>query len=184
MVSQDDMLARIDGLLTGRMAWDMCDWSEWTDQEQRDCHVLTIYEARRRVERNSASRRRARRLFASWLTDAERRELKQRRAVTVVGSAGGRYRLRPTGGATASIERRGTRWFALGTYCLHPTELELPHADIALAHLLLLKTDEPAFLREANFYPSQLWDGAWLRRLNAARRERAANPSLTGDRAA
>ena len=54
----------------------------------------------------------------------------------------------------------------------------LPDADIALAHLLMLLTDEPGFLAAANPHPcgplgGQLWNTAYRRRIAEARTRRA-----------
>jgi hypothetical protein len=139
-------------------------------QDRRHVLGLACYEIERRLER--PPQRKATRLLASWLTQAQRRQFGRRGYVHVRGSAGGRYRIHPYGGAD-KIERHGKRWFARADYCLHDEARELPQADVALAHYLWIVTDEPTFLRMANEHKREmLWNGAWLRRLNAARRQR------------
>lgn len=175
MISLDVMLERVHAIVDGTLAYDMADWSDWSEQERRDCLALAIYGVEQRIWRTCRARRKSVQLFRSWLTADERACLRQRRCVEVVGSAGGRYRIYPAGGGTTRIERHGTRWYGVARYCFHDPDGELPPADIALAHLLILKTDEPRFLATANATRTDLWDGAWLRRLNARRRaERAA----------
>lgn len=153
------------------LAVDMADWRGWTDAERDGALQVALYILR---QRNAAGPQRcALDLFRSWLTPRERTELRKLRRVTVTGTAGGRYRIWPNTGLTQRIERHGSRWFGKASYCLHPLEW-VPPADVALAHYLTLKTDEPAFIAAANEHRTQLWDGAYLRRLNAARRARAA----------
>jgi len=65
------------------------------------------------------------------------------------------------------------------SYCLHDPENELPPADVTIGHLLLLRTDEPRFLRLANATDARgpgcgLWNGDWLRRV---RRRRQPHPA-------
>lgn len=104
---------------------------------------------------------------------ASRAELRRRGAIVVTGSAGGWYRIDPGAGCAERIERHGRRWFARATYCLHPPDENWPDADVALAQMLLIVTDEPAFLMAANEHRREmLWNGQWLRRLAAARKER------------
>jgi hypothetical protein len=93
----------------------------------------------------------------------------------VEGSAGGTYRVMPYCGQTQRVERHGRRWFAKAAFCYHDKEGELPKADVALAHLLLLKTDEPGFLAAANHrvLGDQLWNRDYIRRLRERRAQRA-----------
>lgn len=132
-------------------------------------HIIQ-YERRRR---GTPEQRKAMRLLRTWLTPEQRGELQRRRYFSVTGSAGGRYRIMPGSGVTAKLERHGAREFGHAcSYCLHDELGELPKADVALAHLLLLTTDEPRFLSLANHHDraNMMWNGEWLRRLNARRR--------------
>lgn len=120
-------------------------------------------------------------LLRTWLTPQQRRDLRTRREFAVTGSAGGRYRLRPATGSVQAVERHKTREFAIGTtFCLHDPENALPAADVTLAHLLMLWTDEPGFLAASNHHAptNMLWDGAWLRRLRAARQRGTAQQEV------
>jgi hypothetical protein len=169
MATEADVVALAQRLADHEVAPDAVDWSEFTERQVRSVmlYVGYIFHNRQRASPK------ARRLFRSWLTREERRELTRSGHVTVTGSAGGRYRVN-IHGSTHRIELHGRRWFRRESYCLHP-EMFVPDGDIALAHYLLLRTDEPAFLAQANRHEgySLLWNGDWLRRLSAARRERA-----------
>lgn len=158
-------------LADGAVAPDQVDWSQHSGQEWQDIIVLAAHLLAER--RRRAPQLRALRLFRSWLRPAERAEFRRSRCVTVTGTAGGRYRIWPCTGLTQRIERHGKRWFGKAALCLHP-DAWIPPADIALAHYLNIRTDEPAFLARANEHQTQLWDGAYLRRLNAARRRQNA----------
>lgn len=167
MLTPEQAAALALRLAEGEIAFDMMDWSGVSAQEQRDlvalaCHIILD-------RRRGGPQRRAMGLFRSWLTPSERIELRSRRHVTVTGTAGGRYRIIPATGTTQRIELHRSRWFLKASFCLHPDQW-IPPADVALAHYLSIRTDEPAFLAAANRHEHQLWDGAYLRRLNAARR--------------
>jgi hypothetical protein len=161
----------------------------WRNEIRRDgseCQALTPAEARTvwaflsyeadRSHRSRACDKKARALFRSWLTPAQRRELDVHGRVRITGTAGGRYDISPywVARGTRKLERHGKNWYAVSSYCWHDAAGELPKADVCLAHLLCLTTDELGFLAVANEHPItlQLWDGAYRRRLNAARRER------------
>jgi hypothetical protein len=88
-----------------------------------------------------ASWLRAKRLFLSKLSDAERRRWATERRLTVVGSSGRRYTLAPY---EAFNIRAGTQ-----EYCLRVVGW-LPAYDKLLAQRLLVESDEPAFLAIAN----------------------------------
>lgn len=175
MRTPEEIIERVEGLVTQVFAWDLLDWSGWSQQEKEDVGVLVLYTMQQRNRRRRKGQRVASRLLRSWLPPEQATELRRRRAFTVHGSAGGRYRIYPNTGMTNRIERHGKRDFAVAGYCLHPDE-ELPPADIALAHYLLLQTDEPAFLEAANERAFRLWDGEWLRRLRQIRTLRTENP--------
>lgn len=171
MISHEEVLGTAQRLADHAIAVDMIDWGGWSEEEkttvlQLACHMI--------LDRHKKEpQRRALKLLRSWLTSEQRAEWRSSRQVTVIGSAGGRYRLYPQTGTTLRVERHGKRWWGVASFCLHPDHW-IPPADIALAHLLNLRTDEPAFLARANEHKTHLWDGAYLRRLYAARRARAA----------
>lgn len=109
------------------------------------------------------------------------------------------------GRSTSELERHGKNWYRVAWFCYHDVvlskgderalieggfrsddidavrrsnkvfEVPLPQADVALAHMLFLLTDESWFRSVANRHPIavQSWDGAYRRRLNAARRGRS-----------
>ncbi len=164
-------------LARSEVAADTCvEWCDWTPAARRECIALACYEIGR--QRDRRPQRMARRLFRSWLTQRQRDEHRRRGSVVVRGSAGGTYRVQPESvRTTVRVERHGSRWYARGAwYCLHPEDVDLPPADLALAHLLLLTTDEPAFLAAANAHAAgdQMWDRDYLRRLREARDREAA----------
>lgn len=96
-----------------------------------------------------ASWLRAKRLFLSKLTDAERRRWASERRLTVMGSCGRRYTLAPY---EAFNIRAGTQ-----EYCLRVVGW-LPAYDKLLAQRLLVESDEPAFLAIANRRALQTMD--------------------------
>ncbi len=127
--------------------------------------------AQRQVKRNSAAQRRAMTLFRSFLDPRQHATLRHRGFVCVVTASGTAYRVNPYRGITHRAERHGARVYGVTAYCYHDASHELPRADVALAHMLLLLADEDAFLRAANATPRRSqWDGAWRRKLNASRR--------------
>ena len=87
------------------------------------------------------SRLRARELFLSKLTDAERRRWENERCLTVVGSSGRRYTLTPY---EAFNIRSGTQVFCLRV------PARIPAYDKLLAQRLLVESDEQTFLAVAN----------------------------------
>jgi len=175
-MNADEMARLARQLASGAVAPDDVDWPQMSDRDRRDLIALVGYEIRqqrlRRALRGRAQRR-ARGLLCSLLSTDQRAELGRRRYVTVVGSAGGIYRLFPGTRGAQRVVRHGRHWYAAASYCLHDPENELPPADVTVAQMLLLMADEPAFLATANATPSFLWDGQWLRRLRARRREEA-----------
>lgn len=88
-----------------------------------------------------ASWLRAKKLFLSKLSDAERRRWSRERRLTVVGGSGRRYTLRPY---EAFNIRAGS-----DEYCLRVVGW-IPAYDKLLAQRLLLESDEAAFLVTAN----------------------------------
>jgi hypothetical protein len=173
MRTSEEIAARVEALASGVLAWDMADWADWSEPEQHSVFALCLYELERRDRARREAQRRALRLLRSWLPPAQVEQFQRSRCFTVTGSAGGRYRLHPDTGTTQRVERHGKRDYAVESYCLHPPDQRLPPADISLAHYLLLVTDEPRFLALANAYScrDRLWNGDYLRRLRAARRE-------------
>lgn len=150
-----------------------------TEAELREIAGLMLYEARQRWNRRREAeslpaRRKAARLLRRFLAPQQREQLKRRGHFVVETPSGRFYRFHPRMGRAEEVTRHGTRFFVLTSFCLHPEE-KLPPADVTLAQLLLLSTDEEAFRQEANATNrrDQLWNGDWLRRLRQAARERA-----------
>lgn len=135
-------------------------------------YILEIREYARYRRAQRPAQRRALALFRSLLTPAELAEYRRTRYVTI--HAFSHYRLYPNTGVVQAIERHGSRWYVKGVYCYHEPqgEARLPNADRSVAHLLLLRYDEEAFLREANVrwleWANRGWDGQWRRVLRGA----------------
>lgn len=96
------------------------------------------------------AQRKAMVLLRSLLDDKQRRALAAHSSVYVRGNQGGHYRLWPWSGTVEAVERRRTRYRARKLFCIHDPEDTVPPADSTVAHLLLLRSDEAAFLDTAN----------------------------------
>lgn len=159
-------------------------WHEgMTEDERREVHALARYELDSRLyeERRRAAikpQRRACRLLRSFLNPEQREQLRRNRYFTVVGSAGGIYRLIPETGSCARIEKHGTRWYAVMRYCFHDPDRVMPPADVTLGQMLHLLHDEPGFLAAANANEvlDQFWNGEYLRRIRRRRLADQENP--------
>lgn len=165
MATPAEIVALAEAFVRGSAHPDMVSGFTTAEVEEAFQGALFIFRERRRA----GPRNRALALFRSWLSKGEREELRQRRHVTLVGERH-RYRILPATGITQRVERRKSRWYAVATYCLHPSDW-VPPGDVALAHYLLLKTDEAAFLATANEHAIESpWEaGARLRRTRARR---------------
>lgn len=148
-------------------------FQNFSEAEQRTCMAFALYEMQRKTPDDQ---RRAWRLLRSWLAPEQRRQLTVCGYFDVEGTAGGRYRLWPRPGLTCRLRRHGRRWYEVARFCLHDAEQDLPPADLCLAHYVMIATDEPAFLAQANEWPREIlcWSGDYRRRMNAARQARAA----------
>lgn len=145
---------------------------------QNEVNVLMAYEAtnevirRRRYARYGANRR-ARGLLWQFLSEEQRGQLKRSgRRFIVEGSEGGLYAIYASSGQVEGVSRHGRSYYCDVQYCHHDEGFKLPGADLALGHLLLLRSDEPAFLAEANGRrvtdTEMRWNGAWRRTLREA----------------
>lgn len=180
-MTHEEMASLARRLALQEIAAEQVDWDAMASEDVRMVLALTIYahesivRAARR-EKQIGPQRRAYGLLRSFLAGGQLRELRSRRYFTVVGSLGGWYRLRPSCGHVARVEKHGSRWFERDRFCLHDPDNVMPPADVSLGHMLLLVSDESEFLALANRSPvnSLLWDGDWLRSLYAARRARKA----------
>jgi len=105
-------------------------------------------EQAQRAERNAATAR-AEELLLSMLDDVQRASYLNIKVFEVIGSLGGRYRIRPgTMGNVDALDPAG-EW--IGALCAHPTG-GLPLPDVALAQMLHLITDEADFVQKANVH--------------------------------
>lgn len=172
MATQDDIVRVAKVIAAGDQHPDMGALDGFTEDEGRQVVSLALYQIRYGPRRRA--QRKARQLFQSWLTPAQREEYRRRGEVRIVGSAGGHYRIHPNAGRAERIERHGKNWYAVSDFCYHDQDCELPNADLALVHFLMLLTDEPGFLAVANEHPRdrQMWNGEYLRRMRRAQRER------------
>jgi hypothetical protein len=84
-------------------------------------------------------------LLEAVLPADARAELRAEKSFSVTGSAGGLYKLRIGRSGNVQREHDGK----VTRYCIHPVDA-VPDADTVLAQVLLLWTDEPAFLSIAN----------------------------------
>lgn len=132
-----------------------------------------------RLQRQTLSlkvRRKAYRLLRRFLTPEQDAQLRRKREIPVTTASGRTYRLLPNTGAVHEVERHGSRYFVVRSFCLHPDDtVPLPPADVTLSQLLLLVADEEEFRRLANITERQsdLWNGEWLRTLRRVRLARA-----------
>jgi len=179
-LSTQEMIDFIFGLIRGEITAEEA--QELHHADYREVVALLQYELDRRrweadKKKRAKAQRRARALLRSFLTPQQKKHLRDRRGFFVRGSLGGMYRLHPATGTVYRVEKHGKRWFGVIRYCLHDEDNVMPPADLSLGQMLLLLSDEQAFLDEANATDERsrtLWNGDWLRRLNQARRERAA----------
>jgi len=155
-------------------------------RQRSDAITLARYEAEYREERRrvrTTPHRTAIGLLHSFLSPAQQHQLRTNKYFHVRGSSGGVYRLVPRTGVVQRIEKHGSRWYWLVTYCLHDyaedaaDKKRLPSGDLSLQHMLLLQADEPAFLATANIsthHQRLLWDPEWQRILREADERRRA----------
>lgn len=177
------------GLAHREISFESVDWAAIPVETQATIAALVRYEARRIADRLHAARTsqiRAMALLRSLLTFDQRLELRQNKEFTVIGSAGGRYRLHPRSGTLARVEKHGKRWYARTRYCFHDPGSVMPEADVTIGQMLHLMSDEPGFLAMANAteYLTELWNGAYWKRMRNARREREAAANVDRSAAA
>lgn len=142
-------------------------WNTWnTDYEEteesirwrEEHHARLVAEAEIARQRYAEQQRlaevaqdQANELLIELLSDAQQRTWIEQHFFDVAGSESGRvYRIRS--GNTNNVARLsedGRRRERV--FCAHPPDI--PDADVNLAQMLLLVTDEPAFLAVANSHP-------------------------------
>lgn len=145
---------------------------------------LVQYEMQRRSRYDRVAQRKARKLLKRFLTKEQLRQMRGVGYFYVRAASGTVYRIDPKMGWSSRVARHGKHYFETHRFCLHDfpavnpeaplsEQQEMPPADVALAHLLLLTTNEQEFLATANerVRETGLWNGDYLRRL---RQNRAA----------
>lgn len=137
-------------------------WSTTINFTTTNNYVLTppaaeqVAAVRARREARSQSRvvarERADELLLSMLNPAQLESYLRCGEFDVVGSAGGRYRIRR--GVSGNVDWLDNDGQVGGRLCAHPTMEHgwMPDQDVALAQLLALTTDEVAFVAVANVH--------------------------------
>lgn len=120
-----------------------------TEEELREHRERIRRNARELEEADEEADARAEALLLSFLSEEQQRNYRDGQWFEVVGSAGGRYRIRQ--GMVGNIDWLDEDGAAAGSLCCHPV-YSLPHPDIMLAQMLALITDEKAFVRLAHRY--------------------------------
>lgn len=118
-------------------------------RREREAERDRQMEERLRI-RDEASGR-ARELLLALLDDTQRASYEETSSFEIVGSAGNRYRInRGANGNVLWLDDDEVR----GRLCAHPDFVDgyLPDADVALAQMLALTTDEAAWLQRANVH--------------------------------
>lgn len=100
------------------------------------------------VKNADKPRKRARRLLMSHLTDYQRRMYRKHRYFHVVSEKGKKYRIKHGDTQNVYLLEKGKE---AKRFCIHPSNV--PVEDAMLAQLLMLETDEHAFLKIANAFP-------------------------------
>lgn len=141
------------------------DWSDYgcrlapqlRSPEQEALHAQRLErQERARVARTVATNR-AVELLLSLLSPEQRASYERDRSFTVIGSAGGIYRIRPgVMGNVDWIDPANSGREIAGVLCAHPqlwtSDGSLPDPDVALAQMLALTTDEADFVATANVH--------------------------------
>jgi hypothetical protein len=111
-------------------------------QEER----RTAEEARKKAE--VEAREKAERLLISTLNPVQLRQLKEMDAF-IVELETKRYKIR-RGYKVIELDKENKQ---VAQYCIHPSDYQIPSADVMLAQKLMLEHNEAAFLRIANRTP-------------------------------
>jgi hypothetical protein len=121
------------------------------EQEERERRAREHRERiRRERQEREAAETRAATLLLSFLSEEQRASYRASERFEVVGSLGGRYRIHP--GVVGNIYWLDENGQVGGQLCCHPSDERLPRADIMLAQMLALITDEESFVLLANRY--------------------------------
>ena len=178
--TDQELIALVEGILTDRISPMQLDDLRWADStaitERESLDVLTMYAyaLRQRRRNRPIAQRKAMRLLRTLLSPEQRRTLRSGRYFYVTTWSGVTFRFLPRCGFTERVERHGKRWYSRSHFCLHDDNEELPPADIVMAHLLLIISNEGKFLAMANEHETrrQLWNGEYIRGMRRARIER------------
>jgi hypothetical protein len=121
--------------------------SAWRREHERSQH-----DRQQAQQARASAQNRGEALLLALLGDEQRSSYRERGSFAVVGSAGGRYLINK--GVAGNVQWLDDGGQVGGALCAHPDMHEswLPHADVAIAQMLALLTDEPAFLDVANVY--------------------------------
>lgn len=179
MATREQIVALAGGIARYEVAVDFVDWTDFNADEKDTVMMLATYEVRLHARKDN---RKAMRLLRTWLSDHQTADLRRLGWFYVRGSDGGMYRLRPHVAHVEKVERHGKNWFGKFRYCFHDEGAVLPPADVTLAHVLHLVTDEADFLARANatVQGADMWDGNYRRRLRAARLRREGQQDHDG----
>lgn len=118
-------------------------------RQERQAERERQMEEHRRIRDEASDRARA--LLLALLDETQRASYEETSSFEVVGSAGNRYRInRGANGNVLWLDDDEVR----GRLCAHPEFVDgyLPDADVALAQMLALTTDEAAWLQTANVH--------------------------------
>lgn len=110
---------------------------------RREEEARLAEEARKKAE--AESKRKAEELLVSQLNPVQRKQLKEMDAFMVELQMK-RYKIR-RGQRVLELDKDNK---PVAQYCIHPSDYQIPSADVMLAQKLLLEHDEDAFLRIAN----------------------------------
>ena len=173
--SFEEMSAIINGTVRGTVAPDSIPWDDFDERSRQEIRMLILYEIRRLSEIRESRRRgrdpsqkRALELLKTFLNPDQLRTLEANgKNFRVQGTMGGTYRLWPRRGLAEKIVWRRKKWFLEMSCCYHDPEKSLPPADVTIAQLLLIRTDEMEFLRSSNHTRTRL--GQNLVQINAWR---------------
>lgn len=123
-----------------RLAWEERARLEWEERARLEA------EERRRKE--AEAKEKAERLLISQLNAVQLQQLKDMDAFMVELQTK-RYKVR-RGQKVIELDKEGKQ---VAQYCIHPSDYNIPAADVMLSQKLLLEHDEAAFLRIANRTP-------------------------------
>lgn len=184
-MTSEEVVRLVEAICNREVLPSEVDWEGMPEVTKNLVFILVAYVIESRIRKKDKAKknkaqRRAFSLLRTLLTPGQIAELKRTRHFTVVGSSGGLYRLMPSCHHVSRIEKHGKNHYSVVSFCLHDVDRELPPADVCIGHLMWLRSDEQAFLKMANHRNNldMMWNGDYLRTLNAARKRRATETAL------